>query len=131
MSLEVQRTYTRHEISGMLGGNIQAYLPVVDGRVVCGCFRKEEEFNADSPEEVVFGRDYVKPQAERAATIVYEQGKGGEAIPVFIRRDAAKWEYVGDYRCVGLVTDPAMLARKMAAHPRRGVIKGILLFEKA
>lgn len=131
MPLKLNHTYSRQEISESLGGSIQAYLPFKNGRVTCGCFRLEEEYNPGAPDEVMFGREISMPNVEKAAEMVYEQGERGEAIPIFIFHETAKWEYIGDYKCVGLLRDAALLRQKMQEHPRRGVMVGILRFEKA
>ena len=124
--------YSRQEISDILGGSIQPYLPFKGGRVTCGCFRVEEEYNPDAPEEVLFGDRYggSMPKVEKSAELVYAQGKRGEAVPIFIFRESGKWEYVGDYQCIDLLRDPVLLRQKMQAYPRRGFITGILRFEK-
>ena len=128
MKLEIGHLYSRDEISRMLGGSIQSFLPMKDGKVVCGCFKTEEKYNPGAPEEVYFGRAWSMPKVEEAAEMVYKQGT---PIPVFIFQAAAQWEYIGDYRCVGLSYDPALIAEKLRSYPQRGTMKGILRFEKA
>jgi hypothetical protein len=78
----------------------------------------------------MFGREVPMPNVEKAAEMVYEQGERSETIPVFIFRETAKWEYIGDYKCVGLLRDAALLRRKAQQYPQRGVMVGILRFEK-
>ena len=131
MQLKIGQRYTRKEISGMLGGSIQLFLPEKNGKVVCGCFREDETFNPGAPEEVLFGTDYYQPAVERTAEMVYRQGQRGETIPIFMKRASARWEYIGNYRCTALLRDDTKLQQKMKAHPQRGVITGILYFEKA
>jgi hypothetical protein len=128
MELKLGHLYSRQQISEMIGGSIQAYLPVKGGKVVCGCFNTSEWYNPGAPEEVLFGRAESMPKVEESAEMVYQQGT---PIPIFLFRRTAKWEYVGDYRCISLSRDPALLAQKMQAHPQRGVITGVLRFEKA
>lgn len=130
MALKLNHTYSRQEISDMLGGSVRAYLPFKDGRVTCGCFRNEEEYNPEAPEEVMFGCDAPMPNVEKSAEMVCAQGKSGEAVPIFIFREPAKWEYVGNYQCIGLLRDVVLLQQKSQAHPQRGIITGILLFNK-
>jgi hypothetical protein len=129
MKLTFGKRYSRSEISEMMGGSIQAYLPFKDGRVTCGCFRVEETLNPGAPEEVLFGRVPIMPDVEKSAEMVSEQGKSGEAVPVFIFKAKGKWEYVGDYRCTELIRDASELRRKENEHPCRGSITGILRFE--
>lgn len=122
MKIQLNHCYSRSEISKLLGGSEQAYLPFKGGRVTCGCFRTEEELNPGAPEEVLYGREYSMPYVEKAAEMVYEQGRNGESIPIFIRRGPAKWEYIGRYRCVNLSTDQRPINEKRHAYPRRGII---------
>ena len=112
----------------MLGGTTQACLPTKGGRVTCGCFDTDEWFNPGAPDEVMFGRPYDMPKLEKAAEMVFKQRT---SIPLFLKRGSAEWEYIGNYRCIALLRDPALLEEKMKAHPKRGKITGILRFEKA
>jgi hypothetical protein len=130
VALKLGHRYSRQEISKMLGGPTVIYLPYRDKKVVCGCFNTAEEYNPGAPEEVLFGTHYHMPIVEETADLVYSQGKRGEAIPIFIYRGPAQWEYIGDYRCVGLSRDASLIQQKMKSHPRRGKITGILRFEK-
>jgi len=54
----------------------------------------------------------------------------GSAIPIFLRRSVGKWEYVGDYRCIGHSREPGLLNDRMKRYPERGKIVGVLRFEK-
>jgi hypothetical protein len=121
---EVGRTYSRREISDAVGGSIRLYLPTNGGRVVCGCFNRAPQYNPGAPEVVTFGEGEV---VERNAELVSQQP---DPIPVFISRSGGAWEYVGRYRCTGLSTDPEVLQREMQANPARGVIAGVLYFER-
>jgi hypothetical protein len=119
------QTYTRQEISHALGGSIQLYLPSSGGRVVCGCFKRDARLNPGAPEVVTFGKgEYVEGNAELLAR------EADPIIPVFLFQASGAWEYVGRYRCTGLSTDPAVLRREMQANPQRGVIAGVLYFER-
>ena len=117
--------YSRQEISQMIGGQLHHYLPFKDGEILCGCFKPSRRWNPGAPEEVVFGR---APIVEETAEMVYRQGT---AIPIFIFRTHAQWEYIGDYRCVGYSRDSNLLKEKMEAYPERGEIACLLRFEKA
>ena len=119
----VARTYTRREIHNALGGSMQAYLPTVQQRVVCGCFKPTPRYNPDAPEKVTIGR--VEDRAE--PRLVAQQT---DPIPVFLFRESNAWEYMGRYRCTGLSTDQQLLLREMEANPARGVIAGVLYFER-
>ena len=48
------KSYRRDAIAaGVGGGGLQTYLPTVDGRVVCGCFRTD--VNPGAPEVILPG----------------------------------------------------------------------------
>lgn len=117
--------YSRRQISQMLGGSIQLFLPTSGGKVVCGCFKREPRWNPDAPEEVVFGPG---PRVEAVAETISRQR---EAIPIFMFAGGSTWEYIGDYECTGLQTDRSACQEKMKQNPARGEIKGILYFKKA
>lgn len=104
MSFKIGQTYSRAQISQQLGGNRIWFLPVKNNKVVCGCFTMSD--NPDAPEEVLFGPG---PKREETAQLVFEQGKSGQAIPIFLFRDAKKWKFVGKYRCVGLSQDSNLI----------------------
>ena len=125
MKPKLDQTYSRVEISEMLGGSSVAYLPYKDGEVVCGCFDPSRKHNPGAPEEVLFGSG---PIVEETAEIVNRQST---AIPIFIQRASAQWEYVGDYRCIGLSRDPKLLRQRMLTYPERGYIVGALRFKRA
>ena len=130
MAFELNHTYSRKEISELLGGSTQTYLPFKQGQVTCGCFRVEEKYNPDAPEEVMFGCEVPQPDVEKVAEMVYAQGLRGGAVPIFIYRGDNEWEYVGDYQCIALLRDAALLKQKSAAYPSRRGITGILRFKK-
>jgi hypothetical protein len=129
MPLEIGQVLTRQEISDRLGGSPQAYLPFVDGKVVCGCFVPGPSMNPDAPEEILFGNDGESPDINKAADMVFSQGQLGEAIPVFVKASSGNWVYKGKYLCIGITRDPRVVARKMQENPQRGHFHGILRFE--
>jgi hypothetical protein len=123
-------TYTRDAIYDQLGVSRIAYLPTTNGRVVCGCFHRSEELNPNAPEEILFGREHDTPIIDETAWQVFQQGQAGEAIPVFLRRTANAWEYVGEYLCIGYTRDRRVVERKRQEHPHRGNFSGVLRFER-
>ena len=125
MKPKLGQKYSRVEISKMLGGSQVAYLPYKDGEVVCGCFDPSPKHNPRAPTEVLFGSG---PIVEETAEIVNRQST---AIPIFIQRASAQWEYVGNYRCTGLSRDPKLLKKRMLTYPERGDIVGALRFKRA
>src|SRR6266436_5810609 len=106
MKPKLGHRYSRREISEMVGGSTVAYLPYKDGEILCGCFDPSGRFNPGAPEEVLFGSG---PIVEETAEMVYRQGT---SIPIFIYRRPAQWEYVGNYRCVGLSRDLKLLKQR-------------------
>lgn len=130
MPLELGRVYSRQQISDMLGGSIQAYLPVAGGRVTCGCFVPGPAMNPNAPDEVLFGRPDESPDINKAADLVFRQGQELEAIPVFLKLDKGEWEYRGEYLCIGITRDERVVRRKMIENPLRGPFHGVLRFER-
>jgi DNA-binding phage protein len=122
--LVVGKTYSRKQISEVVGGGYQSYLPTVNGRVVCGCFWATPEVNRDAPERVSFGGS---PEALPKAKIIARQP---EPIPIFLAHDEyGVWKYMGRYRCTGLSFDPVEIKQEMAANPERPVV-GFICFER-
>ena len=130
MTFTVGYKYTREQINVALGGSIQAFLPTVDGKVVCGCFKPDPDMNPFAPEEVLFGHEGESTGINKAADIVFQQGIDHQAIPVFLKRKSNEWEYCGEYLCIGMTRDPRIVARKKQEHPKRGEFHGVLRFEK-
>lgn len=102
MALHIGNQYTRAQIHAEVGGgDLQSYLPHSNGSVLCGCF--DPQLNARAPYEIDLGagRDvirYAKRLIEQAAF-----------VPVFLKRDAFVWEYVGRFRAVQYNTDASDL----------------------
>ena len=84
---------TRRDIAALFGGNTRTFLPQSGGRVVAGCF--DPKMNPRVPSEVLVGTGRL---ARLAAERLIEQV---EAVPVFIKRASARWEYSGKFRAVG------------------------------
>lgn len=126
MAFKMGQTYSRREISNNLGGDYVSYLPTRDGKVVCGCFKKIPKYNPEAPEVVTIGRG-KGGKVEEAARKISQQH---EPIPIFLSRHNAAWEYIGEYRCTGYDTNPVLCQQKMLENPVRGLIFGVLYFEK-
>jgi hypothetical protein len=125
MAFKIGQTYSRREISNRIGGDYVSYLPMREGNVVCGCFKKIPQYNPEAPEVITIGRG--KGKVEEAARTISRQH---EPIPIFLFRYDAAWEYIGNYRCIRYETDPGLCQQKMHENPARGLIVGILFFEK-
>lgn len=119
MPFKVGMFYTREYIHQILGGSTIAFLPMVDGMVVAGCFRRDWNFRA--PEIIFIG---IGPIRESSAEQFVNQGN---FVPVFIKRDVNEWEYIGKYKAVNINNDPTEI-RKVTG--RIEGIGGLLYLEK-
>jgi len=81
--------YSRDEIFVKLGGSKQSYLPMKDGRVLYGAFRKD--LNPDAPRIILPGTGSI---IECSA---YTFANQRNPIPVFIKYGTNKWKYVGEF----------------------------------
>jgi hypothetical protein len=81
--------YTRKQIQKVVGGLETGFLPMVNGHVVCGCFR--ERLNPDAPDIILPGD---KEKITEPSEIFCRQRF---PIPIFIAQKDG-WKYVGDYR---------------------------------
>ena len=80
----------------MFGGGVQSFLPTKNGRVVCGCFRMD--LNPEAPQEILVG---VGVQRVKNAHLVVLQKT---SVPVFIKKEAEDWEYMGRFRATRYLT---------------------------
>lgn len=96
--LHLGETYSRVEISQMLGGSIIEYMPASKGAVLCVCLTKE--MNPEAPNVVLVG----KGKPVELAEIFLQQSW---VVPVFVKQRENEWEYVGDYRAKGAERDRA------------------------
>jgi hypothetical protein len=107
MPFAVGQTYTREQISSVVGGSPRAYLPTTRGEVVCGAFRRDA--NPDAPNVILVG---LGPQIRGSAEILEQQVA---PIPVFIKHRPKVWEFVGIFRLSRSSVDPAEIHQ----HARR------------
>ncbi len=122
MTFEEGEMYSREEIHEVLGGDLQSYLPQKDGKIVCGCFRRDRRgpydgWNPEAPKEVLVGD---APVVKAKAKLLSQQG---DPICVFIKKAPRRWEYVGFYRCRpgSYSEDPGLRKRKEAESGRKGL----------
>jgi len=95
--------YSRTEIHKAVGGSTEKYLPHVRSSVVCGCFKPN--LNPSAPAEILPGNsaDIMK--------WAWVFAKQRDPIPIFLKRDTNRWEYVGHWRvCASPITDPQAIA---------------------
>jgi hypothetical protein len=122
MDFQLAQHYTRQEIHDAVGGSVEEYLPTKDGRVVCGAFRSED--NPDAPMIVLAGKG---PKIRRAAQ---QFSKQTEAVPIFLKRETNRWQYVGRFRVHRASTDAADIARHEKRANRHGTISMVLFLER-
>jgi hypothetical protein len=122
MSFQLAEHYTRKEIHDAVGGSVEDYLPTKDGRVVCGTFRPDA--NPDAPMIVLAGKS---PKIRKAAEQFARQP---EAIPIFLKREANRWQYVGRFRVARASTDPSDIAKHERRANRHNTISIVLFLER-
>ncbi len=122
-NLELGNFYDRQEISEMLGGNYQHYLPHTNGDVVCGCFDPVK--NPNAPKEVLVGKSR---DIEKYAKRIVEQNS---PISVFIKRGSKQFEFIGNYLAKRYSDDPEEVSRKNNNVRDADKIAGVLYFEEA
>lgn len=114
--LTLGHTYTRDEIARELGGGTIEFLPNANGRVVCACLRTD--LNPDAPRIILPGHG---PQIQASAESLCAQHG---PIPVFIRRRASAWEYVGDFEVERFSLDSQEITEQ-ESHAQRSGEQGI------
>jgi hypothetical protein len=91
------------------------------GGVVCGCF--DPDRNARAPFEIDVGN---RPDVIRYAERLAEQTV---AIPVFLKKNALEWEFVGNFTSVKLVRDQSDL-NPVKPHRRPDAVAVLYLDEE-
>lgn len=97
------QSYTRRDISQLLGGDEQSYIPQKDNRIVCGAF--DPEMNPEVPRAIYVGE---KASVLRKAELLCKQH---EPIPVFLKQSTNEWVYDGEYFVADWTEDPKALER--------------------
>jgi hypothetical protein len=113
------REYSRKQISDVLGGGVQDYLPHQDGVVVYGAFSKD--LNPGAPNVILPG---TGPEIERWAHVFAGQE---HAIPVFLKRKSNVWYCMGDFRCKRWSEDEATISEHSRAAGRDDVTMVLFL----
>lgn len=113
--------YTRKEIHTFLGGGIQDFLPHKDGIVVCACVTPE--MNPHLPGVILVGQGEQVPKWGR--TFAEQE----EYIPLFVKRNPSKWEYLGNYRVKSMSDDAKEIARH-ENYSRRSDVALVLYLER-
>ena len=122
MDFQLARHYTRQQIHDEVGGGVEEYLPARDGRIVCGAFRPDT--NPDAPMIILAGKSAkIRKAAEQFAAQT-------DAVPVFLKRDANRWQYVGRFRVQRASTDPADIAKHEKRANRQNAVSIVLFLER-
>jgi hypothetical protein len=119
---QLNRTYSRAEISKKVGGGTQTYLPSVEGRIVAGCFTPD--LNPRCPEEVIPGTGPLIVGAARRVAAARA------TIPVFIKRRSKAYEFIGYYTAVSF-DESAEEIDRAAKYSGREDVAGVLRFQKS
>ena len=115
------KSFSRVDISLMFRGNPQHYLPIYQGKVTCGCFRRD--LNPAAPYEILVGN---APMVVDEAEMLIKQT---EAIPVFIKEiGAEKWAYQGMFTLRKYSNDIKDIASRAAgATPPRELMTDVVM----
>ncbi len=96
--------YSPKEQYEMHGGNQQQCAPIKEGRVLL--LRLKPDHNSDAP----YIADW-EASNDRKVDQIREQTQQ-EPLPVYVRRRANEWEYMGRFRVTHVATDGPTLARR-------------------
>jgi hypothetical protein len=105
--------YTRRNVHQILGGGVQEYLPHKNNRVVCATITPAS--NPDAPRIILPAKG---PNIVKWARVFAAQR---EAVPVFLKRGADQWEYVGNYRVERSSEAAGDIAAEMAKTGRNDI----------
>jgi hypothetical protein len=123
---ELGKNYTRAALKSVLGASEVGFLPVVDGRVVCGCVRRK--YNPDAPDIILAGDN--ADIREQAIAFCYQKA----AAPMFISTDPAEqedsWEYVGDFAVESWTENQKEIALHKQRAPANKHISRIMFLRK-
>ena len=120
--LKVGKFYDRKEIAEMLGGNYQCALPHKDGEVMAGCY--DPVMNPNAPKEILVrkGRDREKYSNKIA--------DGKTTIPIFLKRDSKKYEFVGYFRATKYSANREEIETKNNSDRNSNNIAAVLYYEE-
>jgi hypothetical protein len=95
---EMQKDYTRDQIHAVCGGNKQAFLPALNGKIVAACLRPE--LNPHAPDVIICSNS---SSARAAGRMLARQE---QAIPVFISQGPDNLRYMGEFAVAESLTAP-------------------------
>lgn len=124
---QVGTCYSRDEISSRVGGSRRDALPLRQGCVVAGCFKRMDRYNPGAPHEVTIGPTRAQ-RPLRAAQILFAQA---QPIPVFVWEHSAAWRFDGYFHCVGFCQRQGCMDRLEYENPDRKGIVAVLDLQPA
>ena len=122
LSFELGKTYTRQQIQERVGGgSVHNYLPNKDNKVLCACL--SQEYNPRAPQVILVGQGLsVRHEAELFCGQL-------TAVPVFFKKVANFWEYVGNFKVLRWTDDPEEIADFEESSGRANLTRVIFLEE--
>jgi hypothetical protein len=118
MALELGNRYTRREISALLGGDPQSFMPKKGGRATCVCI--DPTGNPAWPRLLLITQPEYLKHARQFAQLAH-------FVPWFLKRRPNGWEYVGDYRASDSTEDRKKLAKLDLGAEKRQVLLALFL----
>ncbi|MBC6428364.1 MAG: hypothetical protein GDA55_03940 [Cellvibrionales bacterium] len=117
--------YTRQEIRDQLGGgDLQSYLPTMDGKVIAACVRCCPCSNPNAPYVILPGWG---PKIERTAKQFASQI---DPVPAFTQKRGEKRKHVGYYRVKRQSFDEQEIERHAIKAHRAGDVSSVLFLER-
>lgn len=108
-------SYTRKDITAVVGGGVQDCISHSKGRVVAICMRPD--MNPEAPSVLLVG---AGPDKKHYGTILCTEQKN-EAVPVFTRQSNNAWEFEGNFRVESSSVDPYVIAEHERSSGRTDV----------
>jgi hypothetical protein len=115
--------YSRKEISAVLGGPLQWYLPTVNRKIVAVCLRKNH--NPKAPNVVFCGF------GTRIELIGEWLSQETRALPVFVKEDMNRWEYHGRFKVTSSCTSGPEFKSEVAGAEDAASISRVVFMERA
>lgn len=91
--LKIGDCLNRKEIAALFGGSIISYLPTVNKEVVAVCV--DLKMNPHAPNVIICGNEKAGPRIAATARQLTTQTN---ALPIFIKKESAIWEYQGHFK---------------------------------
>ena len=103
--------YTRDDIHRQLGGSKVSCLPMKDGMIVAACLLKS--FSPAAPHVMLCG---IGPRTTPVSDLLTRQR---EPLPVFVKRSANRWAYMGRFTVVESFSEGARFDQLIAGSGRK------------